>query len=67
MYPENPEKSQVDSINMGYISVTARNRTRNLFHPKQEPISLGHSVLMAQELARRAEDREVPGSSPAQD
>ena len=45
MYPENPEGTQVivGSINMGYISDTARNRTHNLFHPKREPITLGHS------------------------
>ena len=45
MYPENPEETQVnvDSINMGYISDTARNRTHNLFRPKREPIPLGHS------------------------
>ena len=28
---------------MGYISNTSRNRTDNLFHPKREPIALGHS------------------------
>ena len=45
MYPENPEGTQVivGSINMGYISDTARNRTHNLFRPKREPIPLGHS------------------------
>ena len=45
MYPENPEGTQVivGSMNMGYISDTARNRTHNLFRPKQEPILLGHS------------------------
>ena len=45
MYPENPEGTQVivGSKNMGYISDTARNRTHNLFHPKREPIPLGHS------------------------
>ena len=33
MYPENPEGTQVivGSMNMGYISDTARNRTHNLF------------------------------------
>jgi len=42
MYPENPEGTQVivSSMNMGYISDTARNRTHNLFCPK--PIPLGH-------------------------
>ena len=44
MYPENPEGTQVivGSMNMGYISDTARNRTHNLFRPKWEPILLGH-------------------------
>ena len=46
MYPENPEGNQVivGSMNMEYISDTARNRTHNLFRPKWEPIPLGHSV-----------------------
>ena len=45
MYPENPEETQVivGFMNMGCISDTARNRTRNLFHPKRELIPLGHS------------------------
>ena len=45
MYPENPEGTQVivGSMNMGYISDTARNRTHNLFCPKRESIPLGHS------------------------
>ena len=45
MYPENPEGTQVivGSMNMGYISDTARNRTHNLFRPKREPIPLGHN------------------------
>ena len=45
MYPENPEGTQVivGSMNMGYISDTARNRTHNLFRPKREPIPQGHS------------------------
>ena len=45
MYPENPKGTQVivSSMNMGYISDTARNRTHNLFRTKQEPIPLGHS------------------------
>ena len=45
MCPENPEGTQVivGSMNMGYISYTARNRTHNLFRPKREPITLGHS------------------------
>ena len=33
----------VGSMNMGYISDTARNRTHNLFRPKRESIPLGHS------------------------
>ena len=45
MYPENPEGTQVilGSMNMGYISGTARNRTHNLFRPKRELIPLDHS------------------------
>ena len=45
MYPENPVGTQVivGSMNMGYISDTARNRTHNLFRPKRESIPLGHS------------------------
>ena len=45
MYPENPKGTQVivGSMNMGYISDTARNRTHNLFRLKREPIPLGHS------------------------
>ena len=46
MYPENPEGTQVTvgSMNMRYISDTARNQTHNLlFRPKREPIPLGHS------------------------
>ena len=45
IYPENPEGTQVivGSMNMGYISDTARNRTDNLFRRKWEPIPLGHS------------------------
>ena len=36
---------------------------------KNSPILMNHfnRDLMAQRLARRAEDREVPGSSPTQD
>ena len=47
MYPENPEGTQVivGSMNMEYISDTARNRAHNLFRPKREPIPLGHSFL----------------------
>ena len=45
MYPENPDRTQVivGSMNMEYISDTARNRTHNLFRPKWDPIPLGHS------------------------
>ena len=45
MYTENPDGTQVivGSMNMGYISDTARNRTHNLFRPKRESIPLGHS------------------------
>ena len=45
MYPENPEGTQVivGSMNMGYISDTARNQTHNLFRPKRESIPLCHS------------------------
>ena len=45
MYPENPGGTQVivGSMNMGYISDTARNRTHNLFRPRREPIPLGNS------------------------
>ena len=48
MYPENPEGTQVivGSMNIGYISDTARNRTHNLFCPKREPILLGHSDVV---------------------
>ena len=46
MYPENPEGTQLieGSMNMRYISDTARNRTHNLFRCKREPIPLGHST-----------------------
>ena len=45
MYPENSEGTQVivGSMNIGYISYTARNHTHNVFRPKREPISLGHN------------------------
>ena len=38
MYPENPEGTQVivGSMNIGYISDTARNRTHNLFRPDSQ-------------------------------
>ena len=43
--PRNPEGTQVivGSMNMGYISDTARNRTHKPVRPKWEPIPLGHS------------------------
>ena len=48
----------VGSMNMGYISDTARNRTRNLFHPKREPIPLGHSDgLFSSEPDNRCKNR----------
>ena len=42
MYPPNTKGTQVivGSMNMGYISDTARNRTHNLFRPNREPIPL---------------------------
>ena len=45
MSPENPDGTQVivGSMNMGYISDTARIRNHNMFRPKREPIPLGHS------------------------
>ena len=45
IHSENPEGTQVivGSMNMGYISDTARNRTHNLFRPMREPIPLGHT------------------------
>ena len=45
MYSENPGETQVivGSINIRYISDTARNKTHTLFRPKREPIPLGHS------------------------
>ena len=43
--PREPRKdpSNRGSMSMGYISDTARNRTHNLFRPKQESIPLSHS------------------------
>ena len=45
--PREPEGTEVivGSMNMGYISDTARNRIHNLFRPKREPIPLGHSAF----------------------
>ena len=55
MYPENPEGTQVivGSVNMGYISDTARNRAHNLFRLKREPIPLDHgdALLSAQQYS----------------
>ena len=50
MYPENPEETQiiVGSMNMGYISDTASNRTHNLFRPKREPIPLDSDEQLGQ-------------------
>ena len=44
MYLENPEGIWVivGSMNMRYVSDTARTRTRNLFRIKCTPIPLGH-------------------------
>ena len=44
MYPENLEGIRIiaGSMNMGYVSETARTQTRNLLHPKCAPIPLGH-------------------------
>ena len=55
MYPENPGGTQVivGSVNMGYISDTARNRTHNLFHPRREPIPLSHSDGLLQWISGR--------------
>ena len=45
MYPENLKGTRVivGSMNMGYVSGTARTRIRNLFRPKCAPIPLDHS------------------------
>ena len=45
MYLENSEGTLVfvGSMNMGYISDTARNRAHNLSHINREPIQLGHN------------------------
>ena len=58
MYPENPEGTQViiGSMNMGYISDNARNRTHNLLHPKREPIPLGHIACSSLELGSYSDD-----------
>ena len=47
MYPENLEGTRVivGSVSIGYVSDTARIRTRNLFRPKCAPIPLGHSDM----------------------
>ena len=43
--PREPEETQVipGSMNMGYMSDTAKNRTHNLFRTKCKPIPLGRS------------------------
>ena len=41
--PKRPKYIIVGSINVGYISDTARNRTHNLYCPKREPMPLCHS------------------------
>ena len=58
MYPENPEGTEVfiGSMNMGYISDTARNQNPNLFRPKWEPIPLGHSDERCIWLIRKSEN-----------
>ena len=55
MYPESPEETQVivGSMNTGYISDTARNRTHNLFRPKRERIPLGHNYSPDGRRSRR--------------
>ena len=54
MYPENPEGTPiiVGSMNIGYISDTARNQTHNLFRLKWEQIPLGHSDGHSDELIK---------------
>ena len=48
MYPENHERTQVivGSMNMWYISDTARNQTHNLFCPKREPIPVTDIIII---------------------
>ena len=43
--PRRDPSNRIGSMNMGYVSDTARIRTPNLFHPECAPISLyiGHS------------------------
>ena len=62
MYPENPEGTQVivGSMNMGYISNTARNRTHNLFRPKREPIPLGHSEFLRSIILKSVYSFDLP-------
>ena len=44
MYPDVPRTQViVGSMNMGYISDTAMDRTQDLFRPKREPIPIGYS------------------------
>ena len=70
MYPENPEGTQVivGSMNMGYISDTARNRTHNLFRPKREPIPLGHSdgSLWPSDLSVVSQDSQIENNYNSQ-
>ena len=58
MYSENPEGTQVivGSVNMGYISYTARNRTRNLFRPKREPIPLMQDARFGRNVVTHSEN-----------
>ena len=64
MYPEKPEGTQVivGSMNMGYISDTARNRTHNLFRPKRELIPLGHSDGLSALVGPRTNPQKVSTS-----
>ena len=64
MYPENPEGTQVivGSMNMGYISDTARNRTHNLFRPKREPIPLGHSDELVMIMVSHENSKTMTGT-----
>ena len=41
--PQMDPSNRIGSMNMGYVSDTARIRTHNLFRPKCVPIPLGHS------------------------
>ena len=54
MYLENPEGIQVivGSMNMGYIFDTVRHETHNLIRHKREPIPLGHSDGLENDLVK---------------